>query len=179
MKPREPYPVRCEMAKMHDKFLDNLETAMKKKQYIEASWLCYAIFEQRIGRIIEKHLIKCPKGKRGKDEKPVGIATKLSCLKKLCKLKYGPYAEFDRKLLEDIRSWCKQRNELIHGLVSLEHYRKYDKEFKELAISGEPLVKRLYEEATRVREWCRGDYQLEKFPEIKCRCEHRCIYEEK
>ena len=98
---------------------------------------------------------------------------------KLCEKKYGPYAEFDKKLLEDILSWCKRRNDLIHGLVSLEHYRKYDNEFKELAIDGAPLVKRLYEEAAKVREWCRGNHQFEKFPNIKCRCGHRCIYEEK
>lgn len=175
---KETLEVRREMAEMHDKFLDNLETAMKKKQYIEASWLCYAIFEQRIERIIEKHVKKCPKGKRQKEEKPVSISTKLLCLKKLCKQKYGPYADFDKILLTDIKSWCNLRNDLIHGLVSLEHYRKYDKEFKELALSGEPLVKRLYKEATKVREWCREGHQLGKFPEMKCRCGHRCVYEE-
>ena len=178
MKPSEPYEVRLEMAEMHDTFLTNLNQAMKKKRYIEASWLCYAIFEQRTERLIRKHLIKCPKGKRGKDEKPVGISTKLVCLKKLCKAKYGPYSEFDKDLLTEISAWCKQRNELIHGLVSLEHYRKYDKEVEDLAISGAPLVGRLYKEAAKVREWCRGDHQFEKFPVIKCRCAHRCICEE-
>ena len=113
---------------------------MAKKQYTEASWLCYAIFEQRIGRIVEKHIKKCQKGRRSKNEKPVSITTKLVCLKKLCKQKYGPYADFDKGLLDEIGVWCKQRNDLIHGLISLEHYKKYDKEFKNLATSGAPLV---------------------------------------
>ena len=39
MKPSEPYEIRLKMAEMHDTFLEHLETAMKKKQYIEASWL--------------------------------------------------------------------------------------------------------------------------------------------
>lgn len=180
MKQKESYLLRCEMAEMHDKFLDNLKSAMEEAQYIEASWLCYAIFEQRIGRIIEKHLVKCPKGRRGRKEKPVSISTKLLCLEKLCKLKYGPYAEFDKKLLTDISVWCRQRNTLIHGLVSLEHYKKYDKEFENLALSGAPLVAQLYKEATKVCEWCRDkNHQFEKFPEIQCRCKHRCIYEER
>lgn len=123
MKQEEDFAVRLEMAEMHDQFLEHLESAMKKKQYIEASWLCYAIFEQRTERIIKKHNLKCPKGRRVKDEKPMGIATKLSCLKKLCKLKYFPHAKFDDKLLGEINTWYKQRNNLIHGLVSLFHYK--------------------------------------------------------
>ena len=45
MKGREAYTVRAEMALMHDDFLSRLDRTMKKKQYVEASWLCYAIFE--------------------------------------------------------------------------------------------------------------------------------------
>ena len=168
-----------EMAQMHDSFLGKLRKAISEKQYVEASWLCYAIFEQRISRIIEKHIIKCPKGKRSKDEKPTSISTRILCLKKLIKCEYGVYAEFDKSLLEDIDKWCKKRNRLIHGLVSLDHYKMYDEEFKELALAGAPLVERLYAEATKVREWCRNDNQFPKFPEIKCRCAHRCVYEER
>lgn len=178
MKREEPYEIRCEMAKMHDTFLNKLDSAMKKKRFVEASWLCYAIFEQRITRIIKKHIVKCPRGKRGKDEKPIGITTRLLCLQKLCKQKYGPYADFDCELLREINTWCKRRNALIHGLVSLEHYKKYDNEFESLSKDGEPLVKRLYAEATKARGWYRADNHLEKFPEIKCRCDHRCVYEE-
>lgn len=179
MKQKESYSVRLEMAHMHDSFLERLESAMEEDQYVEASWLCYAIFEQRIARIISKHILKCPKGKRGENEKPVGIATKILCLKKLTKLEYGPYRDFDGELLNKIDKWCKKRNTLIHGLVSLEHYKKYDTEFRELASTGVPLVKQLYQEASKIREWCRDDNSFEKFPEIKCRCEHRCICEEK
>lgn len=179
MKPMESYEVRLEMAQMHDDFLERLDKAMKRKQYIEASWLCYAIFEQRITRIIEKHISQCPKAKRGKNENPVGIATRILCLQKLVKQQYGPYANFDKELLKKIFAWCKRRNDLIHGLVSLEHYKKYDREFRALAESGEPLVKQLYAEAGKVREWCRADNQFEKFPDFKCRCGHRCIFEEK
>lgn len=179
MKAKESYELRLEMAHMHDSFLERLEKAMEEEQFVEASWLCYAIFEQRIARIISKHVSKCPKGRRGENEKPVGIATKILCLKKLSKLQYGPYQVFDRELLNNIDKWCKNRNSLIHGLVSLDYYRKYDEEFKKLATTGVPLVHKLYQEATKVREWCRDENSFDKFPEIKCRCERRCIYEEK
>ena len=53
-----------------------------------------------------------------------------------------------------------------------------DMEFKELATSGVPLGEKLYQEATKVRDWCRDDNSFDKFPEIKCRCGHRCVFEE-
>lgn len=178
MKQIESIEVRTEMAHMHDEYLRRLDVAMEQKQYVEASWLCYAIFEQRIARIMKKHIRRCPRGKRSSNEKPVSITTKTICIKKLCKLKYGPYAQFDKKLMEDVEKWCSERNTLVHGLVSLDHYKRYDAEFKELAHSGQPLVDRLYEEAKRVRDWCNDGNSFGKFPEIKCRCKHRCIREE-
>lgn len=177
MKNKESLEVRTQMAHMHDDILDRLNTAMSNEQYVEVSWLCYAIFEQRITRIIKKHVAKCPKGKRGKNEKPISISTRILCLKKLCKQKYGAYSDFDKDLLEKIGCWCKQRNTLIHGLVSLEHYKKYDEEFKKLAESGVPLANQIYREATKVRNWCNSGNNFEKFPEIKCKCAHRCICE--
>ena len=179
MKSKETYETRLEMAHMHDEFLERLDAAMKQHNYVEASWLCYAIFEQRITRIVEKHITKCPKQNRNDNKYHVGIRTKITCLKKLSKVQYGAYANFDSKLLSEIAGWCKKRNTLMHGLVSLELYKKYDKEFKDLAESGTPMVKKLYEEASKVREWCRSDHKFGAFPVIKCRCEYRCVYERK
>ena len=179
MKKEEPYELRLKMANMHDTFLEDLENAMKDENYIEASWLCYALIEQRITRMIEKHINKCPKKKRTKDKGPVGISTKIECLKKLTKIGYGAYKDVDKKLLNDLANWIKDRNKLMHGLVSIEHYKKYEKEFESLAKRGQPLVKQLYEEAKKVREWCRADNYFGKFPDITCRCnKYRCIVEE-
>lgn len=154
MKEKDSYTMRLEMAHMHDDFLARLDKAMENKEYVEASWLCYAIFEQRIARMMEKHITKCPKQKRQDNKSPVGISTKLLCLQKLCKIEYGAYVDVDRNVLKEIADWCKSRNQLVHGLVSLEHYKKYDTEFKSLAEAGAPLVKKLYSEASKVREWC-------------------------
>lgn len=177
MKHKESLEVLTQMARMHDILGERLNIAINNKQYVEVSWLCYAIFEQRIMRIMQKHVTKCPKGKRSKEEKPISISTKILCLKKLCKQKYGIYSDFDKELLDKIDNWCKQRNILIHGLVSLEHYKKYDEEFKRLAESGVPLVNQIYVEATRVRDWCNSGKRFGKFPEMKCRCKHRCVCE--
>lgn len=175
MKTKEPLEMRLEMVEMHKVFLEGLDHAMKKRQYIEASWLCYAIFEQRTDRIIQKHISKCPKLKRQPNEKPVGISTKLKCIQKLVKTKYFIYAQLDRELFKQIENWCKRRNTLIHGLVSLEHYKHFDKEFKKMAEDGAPLAHRIYDEAKKVRDWCNADNHFGQFPDTKCRCDHQCI----
>ena len=175
---KEPYEIRRQMADMHDEFLDRLSHAIDEEAYVEAAWLCYSIFEQRTNRIVEKYISECPKEKRLKKGNPIKISTKLHCIRKLIEKQYDPFAGFDMELINEIQKWCKARNELVHGLVSLEHYKKYDEEFEMLAKSGAPLVKRMYGEATRIREWYRNENnQMGTFPVFRCKCEKRCIIE--
>lgn len=174
MKAAEPLSVRMEMVQMHDKYGQALDDAMKNGRYVEATWLCYAIFEQRINRLIEKHLHKCPKEPKKKG-KPAAISTRIKCIKKLIEKGYGGYGQLDKKEFERIESWCDRRNKLTHGLVSLEKYQKYDREFKALAQQGYPLVKELYKEGKTFREWWYATDSLEVFPDIKCQCKQQCI----
>lgn len=166
-----------QMARMHDEYIERLEKAVEKKNYIEASWLCYSIIEQRITRMIDKHISFCPRAKKTKG-KPAAISTRISCIKYLIEKNYGGYANLDNSLMSELTTWCNNRNELVHGLVSLEHYKQYDAEFKSLAERGYPLVKRLYVESGKLREWSRKpDSQFGPFPKKKCKCEYRCIFE--
>lgn len=178
MKSKESYQLRLRMAKMHDNYIARLDVAMDNGNYAEAAWLCYAIFEQRVRRIMEKYIVKCPKQRRLSPKSPVGISKKIECLQKLAKVQYGAFADFDRDLLKDMKKWCIKRNRLIHGLISIEYDLKYDEEFKMLAEEGAPLAKKLYQEATKVRNWCNAGNQFGKFPDVKCTCKNRCIMEE-
>lgn len=171
----EPYEKRCEMAVMHDEFKRRLENAYEKGEYVEASWLCYAIFEQRIQRLIEKHIRKCPRPKRNNNA-PVSISTKIKCIRNLSEAKYGGYENFDIELLDAISKWCTKRNSLVHSLLDISTYRQYDKDFRALAESGIPLVERLYSEVTKVRNWY-YEKNFGEFPIIKCKCKTRCIIE--
>lgn len=178
MKPMDSEKDRNEMVEMHNKYIKHLENAIKEKQYIEASWLCYSIFEQRINRLIKKHLKNCPKEKKVNGY-PVAISTRINCIMELIKSKYGGYEKFELNLFERIKEWCDKRNKLVHDLVNLERYKKYDLEFKNLALEGVPLVKELYEEMNVYRKWW---YNIEKiedqFPKFKCKCKkQRCIKE--
>ena len=176
----DPYELRCEMAKMHNEFLEQLRESIQKRAYIEATWLCYAMFEQRTWRIIEKHAYLCPKEERKHKGKGIVISTKLKCLRKLCKLKYGPFSSFDAELIDLIDAWCDKRNKLTHGLISIEYYKKYSKEFEELAEIGYSLVSRLYDEATKIREWYRcEDNKLGTFPDVNCGCDKCCYFKKR
>lgn len=178
MRPKESYEVRQEMVKMHDRYLENLYEAIRNEEYVEAVWLCYAIIEQRVSRLIMKHIDMCPMKKREKDAPPVSISTRIHCIEKLIENKYGGYAQMDWTLFDDMKKWCDRRNTLVHGLVSLEHYKKYDEEFKMLAKDGVPIIKKLYEESNEYRKWYYASDKLDEFPRFKCKCtKQRCIYE--
>ncbi|MBR3554998.1 MAG: hypothetical protein IKN89_03730 [Oscillospiraceae bacterium] len=148
----ESIQLRKKMAKMHDEMLSKLASAIANGEYVEASWLCYAIFEQRIARMIVKHIHKCPKQDRPKEAAPVGIDTKLVCISKLIKSNYGAYELLDKNVFSEVKGWCRKRNALVHELLDVNSYKKYDKAFKDLAIEGEGLVYQVYSEATKLRD---------------------------
>lgn len=159
------------MAEMHDDVLKRIETAIKKKQSIEACWLCYSCFESRITRTLEK-VSECCRERKCFQNKRVGIKTKIDCLKRLKKLKYAGTENFDSQLLGQVCAWCKERNTLVHALVTLNNYYGMDEKFLQLAVRGKPLVEKLYSQTTEFRnEYYKMD-KLQPFPEEahkKCR----------
>lgn len=177
MKQRESLEIRKEMVEMHEAYLDRLKTAMDTKQFVEATWICYAIYEQRINRIIEKILPKCPIETPRTSNNSASISTRIKCLEKLISKSYGGLAKFDLSLLNDISAWCDDRNRLVHDLVNLDEYNRFDADFETLAKQGVPLVNRIYEEGTKFRQWFVAADSLPDFPtKHKCRCKkEQCI----
>jgi hypothetical protein len=164
MKPKDSYEVRTEMADMHSEFIDRLNSAVSEARYIEASWLCYAIFEQRIWRVIEKIIDKCPKDGKT-DTRPVSISVRIDCIKKLMKYKYAGIEKVDTDALVRVKNWCSRRNKLVHALVDIKRYRTMDDEFRELALCGQDLVKELYEKVGTYRTFFNNEIDnLPEFP---------------
>lgn len=170
MKPREDYETRTKMAEMHDIYQERLRMAYEQQNYVETVWLCYAIFEQRVNRLIAKYIDQCPKKERDND-KTAAITTRMNCIKRLVKEKYGAFDGFDISVIKRVEQWCRVRNDLVHGLVELKHYKKYDKEFEALAKAGVPLVQELYDACTELRnQWYCMDEESAEFPAEKCKC---------
>ena len=170
----ENIKMRQEMVIMHNEYLQRLEESMNEKNYIEASWLCYAIIEQRINRLIEKHIKHCPKKINTKGY-PVSINTRLKCIQNLIKLNYNGCGQLDYDLFLKSAKWCKNRNNLTHDLVNLKKYKKYDEEFKQLAVEGFQLVKKLYKEISKYRNWWyKSEECLERFP-YDCKNQVQCL----
>ena len=177
MKAKEEYAVRLQMAGMHEEYIERMSEAYDNKYYVEAVWYVYAIFEQRINRLILKYIDQCNLQPERMNEKTVAISTRIACLKKVIVAKYGAFELFDVDLLNRISKWCAERNELVHGLISLKHYKQYDKEFESLAKTGVPLVFELYDVCTDFRnQWYKDDEPNMDFPVSKCKCNNqKCI----
>lgn len=170
MKPTDSYDDRLEMVKMHANVIKRINTAIENKQSIEACWLCYACFESRIVRTLEKVSVRCSK-RKCYGNKNVGIATRIECLKQLKQLEYAGTETFDNQLLGDIRAWCDERNILVHALVTLNNYEGMDEKFLSLAKKGKPLVEQLYKQTTKFRATY---YKIENMPEFPEKAETKC-----
>lgn len=176
MTPSESLELRTQMAEMHDSVLKRIEKAYRDKQYIEVCWLCYACFESRINRSLMKLCTGCNKPERT-DSRHIGITTKLECFIRLIKCNYPPLSDANAEYINSVKSWCKQRNMLIHGMVTLNYYNDADKKFKELAGQGRTLIKKMYILGTNVREYYYSALEIPAFDEsvskrcpLKCKC---------
>lgn len=170
MKAKESIEERLKMAQMHDDVLERIDSAIKSKKSIEACWLCYACFESRVTRTLEKLSENCSKKSCLRNSR-VGIVTRMECIKRLINLSYTDAGLMDKRLLIDIQNWCKKRNVLVHNLVSLNNYNNMDEKFLNLAKQGKPLVDKLYHQVTQFRE---DYYCLDKMPPFPICAENKC-----
>ena len=177
MKKIDDYNIRLEMVDMHNTYINNIETSINNKNYIETAWICYSIFEQRVNRLLEKNIQYCQKEKKEKG-RPASISTRITCIIHLIENKYNGLENLNKRLFNDILVWCDKRNNLVHDLVKLDRYKNYDNEFYELATNGIELVKKMYDEISKYRKlWYGLPEPINQFPKFKCKCGKRCIYE--
>ncbi len=83
---------------------------------------------------------------------------------------------FTIELLDNIRSWVKNRNNMMHDLLSLETYQDMDERFKKSSIEGKSLLDQLYSECTVFRKKFYADGYEFVFPEVAmegCSCKPR------
>lgn len=177
MKAKEEYSIRCEMSDMHEVFIERMSDAYDKGFYVEAVWFCYAIFEQRISRLIAKYIDKCDKFPERTDDSSASISIRIGCLINVINAKYGAFECLDVELFKRIKMWCRDRNALVHGLISLDHYKKFDDEFKLLAETGVTLVFELYDACTDFRkQWYKSKEINKSLSVKKCSCKnYKCI----
>lgn len=162
MESNDSYEDRLKMVDMHEDVLKRIDKAIRNKHSIEACWLCYACFESRIVRTLEKLSEQCSERRCFQNHR-VGIAARIECIKRLRRQGYPCLVAFDSNTLGQILSWCKERNTLVHALVTLNNYDGMDKKFLDLAKQGKPLVEKIYLETTAFRNQY---YEMEKMPEF-------------
>lgn len=179
MKQNESLELRCEMATMHDFFLSKIDESIEGELYFEASWLIYSCLENRFFRVLDKYKRECRYCRKGgkcrKGSNQLAISTKIGCVERLYKAGVGCISNsFLSEIFGEVKTWVKSRNNLMHNLLSLEHYEDhFDNDFKELALSGKRIVEDVYEACTKFREaFFQPDYKF-VFPEScmeECPC---------
>ena len=182
MKQNEPLEIRCELATMHDYFLNKIEKSIDGKLYFEAAWLIYSCLENRFFRVLDKYKRSCKycvkSGKCRKGSNQLAIGTKIKCVERLYDAGVSCIrSSFSTELFAEVRAWVKLRNKLMHNLLSLEHYDEhFDNDFKELALSGKKVVDDVYEACTIFRAaFFEPGYEF-RFPEScmeQCPCKPR------
>ncbi len=171
----QPEEIREQELPERPKYKKRLEKAINEARYVEATWLCHALMNQRVNRLIEGYLSACPKKPRfSPSEAP--LATRIACVQGLIEADYGALAQYDPTLLAQVKQWCDQRAQLVHDLTRLDRYEGIDDVIEGMARNGFELCKRLGNENKKVREWMREAEQLPAFPQgCGCEAKQRCI----
>lgn len=157
MKQNESIDVRCDMATMHDFFLNKIDESIKGGLYFEAAWLIYSCLENRFFRVLDKYKRNCKYcvngGKCRKGSNQLAIGTKIKCVERLYNADVSRVrSSFSAELFAEVRLWVTLRNKLMHNLLSLEHYEEhFDNDFKELALNGKKVVDDVYDACTKFR----------------------------
>lgn len=170
MKSTESMESRLKRVDMHQYFLDKIETAMEKGNYIEASWLIYSCFENRYCRVLEKLKNRCKycrkrsKCRPGDDD--LALTTKIKCVKRLHENSVNCISlSFRFELFQETVDWVATRNKLMHALLCLDYYENTDELFKESAEEGQKLLEETYRSCTEFRKIFYSEDYIFEFPE--------------
>lgn len=178
MNSTEKMEERLKRVDMHDFFLEKINESLKNERYIETSWLIYACMENRFFRTLQKYKNQCKyctgKSKCKKSQNELAISTKIACIRRLAEYNVSCISEsFSVELLEQTQEWIKERNILMHDLLSLETYQSMDEEFKQSATSGKAILDKLYAACTAFREKFYTENYIFVFPDAAmegCSC---------
>lgn len=182
MKNKEPLETRLKRVKMHTYFVEKINAAMKSENYIAASWLIYSCLENRYYRTLEKYRENCRYCKlkskcNTKKQNELALTTKIKCVQRLHENSVSCVKQsFRFGLFQETIDWVKERNMLMHELLSLEYYENTDELFRESAEIGKKLLDETYNSCTKFREaFFKEDY-IFQFPEAAmegCSCKPR------
>ena len=179
MKSTEDKAQRLLRVDMHEYFLSKIDEAMKKENYIEASWLIYSCFENRYFRTIQKYKHMCKycrkKGRCNPGPKnDLSITTKVKCVQRLYNSGVPSIVNaFEGDIFDKSIKWINERNDLMHELLALETYQSSEELFKSSAEDGNSLLTQTYDYCTKFRKLFYDDDYCFVFPEDameRCPC---------
>lgn len=134
-----------------DYLVKRTDLAITEEFYLEASWICYAIIEDRMRSIIVKL--------NGSVKNRWKI---YDCTTEIYKLKESDETikkYFSDELLFKINDWREKRNNLMHELVE---GTSQDIEFKDIAVEGRNILRELKDKVRKFKKALIKENRLKK-----------------
>ena len=156
---------------MHKDFYDKISLAIDNGFFFDAYIREYNAMEARMSVIMSIIRRPCELCDVEKLKHNVGISTKFKCLKKVLQEneQISNKTKLDNQFFRQISSWLTIRNQLVHGLYSNPaDYEKLSRKSKEYAIKGKEFVRKIYNEAERLKKLQKN--KPEMFMKIKTEC---------
>lgn len=133
----------------YEQGIGRIDEALENEFWLEASWIIYAMFEDRCSSLLEKSGGAIP-SKNGF----VSIHRKIEELKaRASKNQFLAQVTELPGLLQEVNDWKKDRNTMMHSLVEMpREWSVIDSETKQLAKQGRNLLGRFSSAAMKVRK---------------------------
>jgi len=126
-----------------------MQEAIAAEFYLEASWIAYAILEDRL--IAAMLSTGGATDKKGKPVKMMG--PKITILKKRRQRDKLLDVNFPQSWLDDLTRWTDRRNKLMHTMADATvNFARLQRDAKKLAITGDPLVFDACRQTRRLRK---------------------------
>lgn len=124
-------------AKHYTALLQKMDAAMAAKYYLEASWIAYAILEDRPVAVLLN-----TGGATDKNGNAVRmLGPKITFIRKRRRRDKLLGANFSRSWLDKLTRWKDRRNKLMHAMANATvSFARIELAAKRLAVAGDPLV---------------------------------------
>lgn len=163
--------IENKQVEMHKNFFDKCTVAIENGFFLEAIFIEYAAIEGRLEIILGVLGLPCNKDLPNDLRRKVLISHRIECLNRIFKMNKELFkkTKLEKTFFDKLKKWTEKRNTYVHGLYkNANDYREKKGNSKQLAVSGELLARKLYNEAKRLRRLKQRNSELFHNSNLSC-----------
>ena len=142
--------------KSYQELLNRIQEAIDSGFYLEATWIAYAVIEDRVCSALEKSG-GLPKDKNGKPLRMLGLKLEALSHRMNENSSLRKYLEKD-EIVDRVIHWKNKRNPLMHSLASeAKSWNTLEQEAKIVALEGKDVAWLLANAVSRFRKYKRRE----------------------